>query len=90
MLVHAPEVMQLIEPHPFELAICGHTHGGHIALPGGVPIVVPGPLSRRYAHGRYDVGLGRTLLVSRGVGATEVAVRWNADPDVLVVDVGTA
>lgn len=29
-------------------ALSTHTHGGHIALPGGVPIVSVGPLSRRY------------------------------------------
>jgi uncharacterized protein len=73
---------------PFELALCGHTHGGHIALPGGVPILVPGPASRRYAHGRHAVGGARTLIVSRGVGSTEVALRLNADPDVLVVELG--
>jgi hypothetical protein len=32
---------------------------------------------------------GRTLIVSRGVGATESPIRWNADADVLVIDVGS-
>ncbi|MBK9035482.1 MAG: metallophosphoesterase family protein [Myxococcales bacterium] len=88
VLVHAPEAMLALADEPFELALCGHTHGGHVALPGEIPIVVPGPLSRRYAHGRFDVGHDRTLIVSRGVGATEVAVRTYADPDILVVDLG--
>jgi hypothetical protein len=86
LLVHAPEA--LLFPLQFDLALCGHTHGGHIALPGGVPILVPGPASRRFAHGRYDLEDGRTLIVSRGVGSTEVALRLNADPDILVVDLG--
>jgi predicted MPP superfamily phosphohydrolase len=88
VLVHAPEAMLYLAPYSFDLAVCGHTHGGHIALPGGVPILVPGPLSRRYAHGRYDVGAGRTLLVSRGIGGTEVALRLNSDPDILVIELG--
>jgi uncharacterized protein len=87
VLVHAPEVMKLLATEPFELALCGHTHGGHIALPGEIPVFVPGPMSRRYAHGRYDVGGGRTLIVSRGVGSTELTLRTFADPDILVVDV---
>jgi predicted MPP superfamily phosphohydrolase len=88
VLVHAPEALLHLKDEPFELAMCGHTHGGHIALPGGIPILVPGPLSRRYAHGRYELTGDRTLIVSRGVGGTEVALRWNADPDILVVEVG--
>jgi predicted MPP superfamily phosphohydrolase len=88
VLVHAPEAMLYLRDEPFELALCGHTHGGHVALPGEVPVLVPGPLSRRYAHGRYDVGGDRALIVSRGVGASEVALRTFADPDILVVDLG--
>jgi uncharacterized protein len=88
VLMHAPEGFVFLEQQPFELAVCGHTHGGHIALPGGVPILSPGPLSRRFAHGRYDVGRGRTLIVSRGVGNTEVALRLNANPDVLLIELG--
>ena len=86
LLVHAPEAMLQLGDARFDLALCGHTHGGHIALPGGVPILVPGPASRRFAHGRYDLAGGRTLIVSRGVGSTEVALRLNADPDILVVE----
>ena len=88
LLMHAPEGLTLVGDRSFDVAVCGHTHGGHVALPGGVPVIVPGPLSRRYAHGRHDVGAGRTLLVSRGVGNTESPVRVNADPDVMVVTLG--
>lgn len=86
VLVHAPEAMLQLATEPFDVAICGHTHGGHIALPGGVPIVVPGPLSRTYAHGRHALPGERTLIVSRGVGSTEVSLRLNADPDVVVLE----
>lgn len=88
LLVHAPEAMLYLDQAAFDVALCGHTHGGQIALPGGVPIVVPGPASRTFAHGRYDLPDRRTLIVSRGVGSTEVALRWNADPDILVVELG--
>jgi uncharacterized protein len=85
LLMHAPEGLALVGDRPFDVAVCGHTHGGHVALPGGVPVIVPGPLSRRYAHGRHAIAGGRTLLVSRGVGNTESPVRVNADPDVMLV-----
>lgn len=84
LLMHAPEGLMVVGDRPFDVAICGHTHGGHIALPGGIPIVAPGPLSRQYAHGRYDVG-GRPIIVSRGIGATESPLRLFADPDIRVL-----
>jgi uncharacterized protein len=84
LLMHAPEGIMIVKDEPFDVAVCGHTHGGHIALPGGIPIVVAGPVSRRYSHGPYDVG-GRPMIVSRGIGATESALRLFADPDVRVV-----
>jgi predicted MPP superfamily phosphohydrolase len=87
LLMHAPEGMMVVGDEPFDVAVCGHTHGGHIALPGGIPIVVAGPLSRRYSDGAYDVG-GRPLIVSRGIGATESALRLFADPDIRVVNLG--
>ena len=87
LLMHAPS--GLLSTHatgePFDVAFCGHTHGGHVALPFGVPVVAPGPLARTYPHGRFDVGpAGRsTLLVSRGIGGIEVPFRTFADPDVI-------
>jgi predicted MPP superfamily phosphohydrolase len=89
LLMHAPEGLMMVGERPFDVAVCGHTHGGHIALPGGVPIVSPGPLSRQYCHGVYDVG-GRPMIVSRGIGATESALRLFADPDIRVVTLGPA
>lgn len=87
LLMHAPEGLMVVGDHPFDVAVCGHTHGGHIALPGGVPIITAGPLSRKYSHGQYDVG-GRPVIVSRGIGGTESALRVFADPDVRVVILG--
>jgi predicted MPP superfamily phosphohydrolase len=90
VLMHAPSgLLDLAEEH-FDLALCGHTHGGQLALPGGIPIVVPhGPLSRRYARGRYGIEGGRTLLVSVGVGCVVLPLRLFADPEIIVCDLTT-
>jgi predicted MPP superfamily phosphohydrolase len=84
LLMHAPEGLMFARGHRFDLALCGHTHGGHVALPGGVPIVSVGPLSRRYAHGAHALEGGGTLIVSRGIGGIEIPIRLFADPDVVV------
>lgn len=84
VLMHAPSGLLLLRGQRFELALCGHTHGGHIALPGGVPVVIPGLLSRRFPHGTHALANGGTVIVSRGVGGAEVPLRLFADPDILV------
>src|SRR5262249_12012097 len=61
VLMHAPSGLLDLGQEHFQLALSGHTHGGQIALPGGIPLVVPwGPLSRRYARGRFQLSEGTT------------------------------
>ena len=87
VLMHAPSGLLDLGTHRFDLALCGHTHGGQIALPGGVPLIVPqGALSRRYARGRFDLGDQRTLVVSLGVGCVGLPFRLFSDPEIIVVE----
>ncbi|HEU4698606.1 MAG TPA: metallophosphoesterase [Gemmatimonadales bacterium] len=83
VLMHEPSTLLDLGDAPFALALCGHTHGGQIALPGGLAPVVPaGRLSRRYVRGRYALAGGRTLIVSRGVGFSTVPVRLFAPSEI--------
>jgi predicted MPP superfamily phosphohydrolase len=84
LLAHAPSAVALVEDR-FDVCICGHTHGGHIALPGGIPIWAVGPLAREHPHGRHE-NRGRTVIVSRGIGGSESALRLFAPPDIRIVD----
>lgn len=92
-LVHAPSGLLALADHPnprFDLMLCGHTHGGHIALPGGWPVVAPGPLSRKYnadVHETAHPAQG-PVIVSRGVGGIELPARAFAPPDVRVLHLG--
>ena len=91
VLMHAPSGLLDLGRERFDLALCGHTHGGQLALPGGVPIVVPhGRLSRRYARGRFSIGESRTLVVSVGVGCVVLPLRLFADPEIVVCDLTAA
>ena len=84
VLMHAPSGLLDLGEERFELALCGHTHGGQLALPGGHPVVLPqGRLSRRYARGRFSVSNGATLMVSVGVGCVVLPLRTFAQPEVL-------
>jgi predicted MPP superfamily phosphohydrolase len=85
VLMHAPSGLLDLGAERFDLALCGHTHGGQIALPGGIPVAVPqGRLSRRYARGRFGIGDGRTLIVSVGLGCVVLPLRLFADPEIIV------
>jgi uncharacterized protein len=90
VLMHSPEGLLWLRGHHFDLAFCGHTHGGQVALPGGRPIVMPGgPLNRKYPHGSHrlrDHG-DATLIVSRGIGCSGIPVRLFAGPEVHVCTV---
>jgi predicted MPP superfamily phosphohydrolase len=84
VLMHAPSGLLDLRGERFDVALCGHTHGGQLALPGGRPVVVPqGRLSRRYARGRFQVGDEETLVVSVGVGCVVLPVRAFADPEIV-------
>ncbi len=85
VLMHAPSGLLDLGDERFELALCGHTHGGQLALPGGIPIVVPqGPLSRRYARGQFRIGDRGTLVVSIGLGCVVLPLRTFANPEIVI------
>jgi predicted MPP superfamily phosphohydrolase len=84
---HAPDGVPFVRGRGVRLLLCGHTHGGQIALPGPRPIVVPGPLGKRWPFGLHHED-DLTLFVSRGVGTTELPMRAYAPPDVAIFTVG--
>jgi predicted MPP superfamily phosphohydrolase len=78
---HSPDGIFWLRGKGVHLLLCGHTHGGHMALPGGRPIFMPSPMGRLYPWGVHDVD-GMTVFVSRGVGGSLVPIRTWAPPDV--------
>jgi uncharacterized protein len=92
VLMHSPDGLLALDGHHFDLALCGHTHGGQVAMPrSGRPLVLPeGRLSRQFSGGLYRLGTRgeRALLVSRGVGCSTIPVRLFAPPEVHLVVLG--
>ena len=81
LLSHTPEPYRNAAHAGFSLMLCGHTHGGQICLPGGLPILTDSDAPRRYARGpwRYRTLLGYTSV---GCGSSIVDVRLNCRPEV--------
>ena len=89
LLMHAPDGLLAAGNRHFDLALCGHTHGGQIVLPGGImPYLPHGTLSREYPVGLFQLEGDRTLLVSRGVGCSTVPVRFGCPCEVHVITLG--
>lgn len=84
LLSHTPETFREAAAAGFQLMLSGHTHGGQICLPGGIPLITDtSDCPRRFTKGswRYEKLLGYT---SCGSGASIVDVRLNCPPEVTV------
>ena len=81
LLSHTPEVYRQAAHAGFAVMLAGHTHGGQICLPGGVPITLDSNLPRRFGAGawRYGEMAGYTSV---GAGSSVVAVRLNCPPEI--------
>ena len=82
LLSHTPEVFRDAASAGFRVMLSGHTHGGQICLPGGIPIITDTHYCpRRYTRGawHYENLIGYT---STGSGASIVDVRLNCPPEV--------
>jgi len=81
LLSHTPEPYRHAAHAGFSLMLCGHTHGGQICLPGGVPIITDSDAPRAYAKGpwRFHTLVGYTSV---GCGSSIVDVRLNCLPEV--------
>ena len=84
-VTHSPDGLLLLGDEKFDVGFAGHTHGGQIALRDGTPIfVAQGPLCREYSQGRFEVKGNGPLIVSRGIGCSNLPIRMNADPELVI------
>lgn len=81
LLSHTPEMYRQAASAGFDLMLSGHTHGGQICLPGGIPLYVNTRAPRRFCAGawRYRHLQGYT---SAGSGTSIADARFNCPPEV--------
>lgn len=81
LLSHTPEIYRQAASAGFDVMLAGHTHGGQICLPGGIPLIVNARAPRRYCAGawRHRRMQGYTSV---GSGASIVDARFNCPPEV--------
>lgn len=81
LLSHTPEIYRQAAHAGFDLLLSGHTHGGQICLPGGIPITLDSILPRSFGSGawKYRDMAGYTSV---GAGSSVVPVRFNCPPEI--------
>jgi uncharacterized protein len=80
-LAHEPDIADTIAPCNVALQLSGHTHAGHVALPGLGPAFLPRH-GFRYFRGLHRVG-NMWVYVSRGLGG--LPLRFGARPEVTLL-----
>ena len=88
LLVHRPEWIELYAQYGFDLALCGHAHGGQVRIPGLVNgLFAPGErFFPKYAGGEYQVE-NTTMIVSRGLSRRlKIIPRIYNRPELVIVD----
>ena len=81
LISHTPEIYKHAAHAGFAALISGHTHGGQICLPGGIPLTLDSKLPRHMGSGawRYHDMFGYTSV---GAGSSVVPVRFNCPPEI--------
>ena len=84
LLSHNPDSKDVLQNHPWDLMLCGHTHGGQVVFPFAGPCYAP-VADLRFVAGLHDWN-GRQIYTPRGVGNLG-SVRFRCRPEVTVLQI---
>lgn len=84
LLSHTPDIVLRETPQPYHLVLSGHTHGGQVCTPDGMPIFTATSVGIMYAGGIYPLKQF-TLVVSRGVGLVAPPFRAWCPPEIALL-----
>lgn len=84
VLTHSPDTFPDL-PQDITLVLAGHLHGGQIVIPFMKPLTVPSIYGNRYAYGLIEEN-SKKMFVSRGLGTSILAMRFNCPPQIVVID----
>ena len=89
LLSHNPDTVAELPPDElsrFDLALCGHTHGGQIRIPFFGALRASSRYWKRFEYGcRSHRMCDTAMIVSSGIGTTWLHVRMNCPPEIVLV-----
>lgn len=86
LAVHEPDIFTRV-PERVSLTLAGHTHGGQIRVPFVWERFVPSAYGARFAYG-HIVEQGRHMIVSGGLGVSNIPVRIGVPPEIVRIELG--
>jgi predicted MPP superfamily phosphohydrolase len=81
LLSHTPEIYRQAAHADFNLLLSGHTHGGQICLPGGIPMTLAAVLPRRMGRGAWTYS-DMAGYTSAGAGTAVLPVRLSCPAEI--------
>ena len=86
LLSHYPENIDFYTTAKYDLVLSGHAHGGMVRLPFIGGLYAPGQgLFPKYDGGLYTEGT-TDLIVNRGIGNSTIPLRFNNQPEVVLIE----
>ncbi len=83
LLIHSPEYYREAALYNYDLYLCGHTHGGQLCLPGGLPVISNSRSPQHLIRGRWHYKRMEGYT-SAGVGSSGIPLRWNCPPEITI------
>jgi len=84
ILVHTPEIYDMAATNEYRLYLCGHTHGGQICLPGGLPIITHLKFGKEFYRGLWQYK-GMLGFTNSGCGSVGIPTRFNSSGEVVLI-----
>ncbi len=81
LLCHSPEYYAEAAAAGVDYILCGHTHGGQVCLPGGLPVITNANCPRKFVSGNWSYKKMQGYT-SRGSGASGLVVRFHCRPEI--------
>ena len=83
LLSHSPEIYRKVEASGAHMMLSGHTHGGQICVPGGMPVITNAACPSKYCSGSWHYK-NLSGYTSRGTGCSGLPVRFFCPPEITV------
>lgn len=84
LLTHTPDYAEEVSIRNADLVLAGHTHGGQVRILGYAP-VIPSKYGQRFLTGLKYTTLGYPLIITNGLGTSQVDMRLFSPSEIVMI-----